>query len=116
MVSSSCSTCGRSRVTLVMVSSSWSTSGRVRVTLVMVSSSWSTSGRGRVTLVMVTVPPLLVTEVHKSNTTATTSRAGTAYHHKSNTISVTREQELLSIARLTRPLSLVEEELLPSQE
>jgi hypothetical protein len=37
----------------VMVSGSCSTSVRGRVTLVMVSSSCSTSGRGRVTLLMV---------------------------------------------------------------
>jgi hypothetical protein len=95
MVSSSCSTSGRGRITIVMVSSSCSTCDRGRVTLVMVSSSCSTSNKGRVIHVMV---------------------SGTAYLHKSNTISVTRQQELLSIARLTRPLSLVEEELLPSQE
>ena len=52
IVSSSCSTSGRGRVTLVMESNSCSTSDRGRVTLVMVSSSCSTSGRGRVTLVM----------------------------------------------------------------
>ena len=46
-----------------MVSSSCSTSDRGRVTLVMVSSSCSTSDRGRVILVMVSVPGLLVTEV-----------------------------------------------------
>ena len=45
MVSSSCSTSDRGRVTLVMVSSSCSTSDRGRVTLVMVSSSCSTSGQ-----------------------------------------------------------------------
>jgi hypothetical protein len=92
-----------------MVISSCSASGRGRVTLVMVSSSWSTSGRGRVTLVMVTVPPLLVTVVVlillwkvvpapladqelltiTRETRPITSREGTAYHHKSNTNSVT---------------------------
>jgi hypothetical protein len=49
MVSSSCSTSDRGRITLVMESSSCSTSGRGRIALVMVSRSCSTFDRGRVT-------------------------------------------------------------------
>ena len=53
MVSSSCSTNDRGRVTLMIVGSSCSSSDRSGVILMMVSRACSTGGRGRVTLVMI---------------------------------------------------------------
>jgi nitrate reductase NapAB chaperone NapD len=76
-----------------MVSNSSSTSGRVRVTLVMVSSnSCSTSDRGRVNLVM------------ESNSCTTSDRGRVILVM----VSHSAEQELPTITRVMRLLSLAE--------
>jgi hypothetical protein len=109
-----------------MESSSSTTSDRGRVTLVMATVPVLLVTEVVVFLLWKVFPALLVTEGnttsttsragtnyhHKINTTSLTSRVGTTYHHKSNANSATSRAGTVTITRVTRPLPLVEQELL----